>query len=222
MNIYFTFYLSKSSLASFWNSRWIGESLLRNQFPNLHAISHCKHLSVKNWVARFASSSNLGFGSNLNGQAQYEVGQLRSLIDSVQHSDASDMIIWRWGSSGLFSVSGAYSFLESDGVEDRSTRHLWSLKIPLRVKLFLWLAARNRLLTAKLLLRRGWFGPSVCTLCMANVERLDHILFDCPFATAVWEWLLIKFPHSCHSLLQASGDFLRRWRRARLSLSGHV
>ncbi len=216
------FSIGDGTLASFWNSRWNGDFILRYRFPSLHATARGKHLSVRNWVDRFAASTNLGFDATIAGQAQLEVGQLTTLLDNFQFSNGPDVINWRWSSSGGFTVSSAYLFLVFDGVEDRSTRHLWPLKIPLSIKIFVWLAARNRLLTADQLSRRGWAGPSVCTLSMAHAERLDHILFDCPFARTIWIWLLSSFPSSCQRLLQAPGDLIRRWMRARSVLPASV
>ncbi len=154
----------------------------------------------------------------LAGQMQCEFGHLRSVVDNVLLSDGSDVVNWKWTSSGRFSVSSAYSFLIFDGVEDRSTQLFWPLKIPLSIKIFLWLAARNRLLTADQLLRRGWLGPSVCFLCMANAERIDHILFDCPFATSLWILFLSGFPPSSQHLMQGPGDLITCWRRVRATL----
>ncbi len=77
------------------------------------------------------------------------------------------------------------------------------------------MAVRYELLTADRLVKRGWIGPSICSLCCADGKNLDHLFFTCPYAVAVWEGILFKWPLSCVRLLDSSGDLATRWRMAR-------
>ncbi len=216
------FSLGNGSLADFWNTRWSGVSLLSNLFPSLYAISNLKHLPVKRWIRRFAAKDNLGFGPSLSLEEQQEVGLMRNLLGGVTLNEDLDSISWRWCSNGRFSASSAYNFITFDGVDDRNIRHLWSISIPLRIKLFIWLAGRNRLLTADLLAKRGWQGPSICVLCGADVENLVHLLFRCPFARSMWDQLLQNFPTARQLFSIDSGDLGSRWSRVRALLPGRL
>lgn len=40
---------------------------------------------------------------------------------------------------------------------------------------------------ATVVLRRGWIGPNMCTLCEQDRESKDHIMFNCAFSRHVWE-----------------------------------
>lgn len=121
----------------------------------------------------------------------------------------------------MFSVQGAYDFLIFEGVNDCKINYLWKLKIPLRVKVFLWLAARNRILIADNFARKGWYGLSLCVLCSADVETLEHILFSCTYARTVWNRLDHGASNSQQLLLSnLSGDLATRWNRSRRSLKG--
>ncbi len=134
----------------------------------------------------------------------------------------SDVISWRWCSRGRFSVRSAYNFLIFDGVDNRRILHLWKIKIPLRTKKFIWLAARNRVVTADLLAKRGWYGPSICLLCCADAECLKHFFFGCPYARTVWSWILCGDQRALLNLLNSSGDLATRWRRTRSPLKGRA
>ncbi len=158
----------------FWHARWAGDDPLRNRFPSLFASSSHKHIAVNKWLLRFASHQNLGFGPHLSPEGQSELQQLNTLIHSSALTTNSDGISWRWCSNRRFNAQSAYSFLIFDGVDDRRIPHLWSIKILPRTKFFLWLAARNRILTAELLAKRGWIGPSICVLCSSDTKRLEH------------------------------------------------
>jgi zinc-binding in reverse transcriptase len=39
---------------------------------------------------------------------------------------------------------------------------IWNLKIPLKVKIFIWLALQGKMLTKDVLLCRGWSGSASC------------------------------------------------------------
>ncbi len=131
---------------------------------------------------------------------------------------SSDLFLWRWSVTGTFTTGSAYQFLTFDGVDDRRLRHLWNIKIPQRVKLFLWLAVRNRLPTTDFLTKRGWTGPSICYLCNRAEEGLEHLLFNCSYSHLVWRRTLLGFQRACTTLLGGNGDLATRWTRARVAM----
>lgn len=169
------FSLGNGKGTSFWNARWAGEFTLTSQFPNFFTIARHKHLSVFNWVRRFAWTENLGFhSSRIQGDRLDELQRLRFLILNTALDQNLDTTVWRWNDNGGFQVRRAYHFLTFDGTNVCRTL-LWKTKIPLRVNIFIWLAARNRVLTDDTLVKKGWHGPSICALCSTNSENLDHI-----------------------------------------------
>lgn len=187
------FQLVDGSTTSFWDARWCGDLALRYRFSKLFAESrrNRKHLSVSYWFGRFATSINLGFAAPLNILEHTEVQQLAILIHSTQLAiNSNDSPLWRWSISCKFSVQSAYAFLSLDGVNNTRIYFLWKLKIPPRIKLFLWLAARNKLLTTDLLAKRGWHGPSIDVLCNSDAETLQHLFCGCPLSSSLWCRLL--------------------------------
>ncbi len=196
--------------------------LLRNRFPTLFASATHKHITVNKWVDRFASDRNLGFDNQFALDARGELSQLNLVVRSTVLSDNSDVLCWRWSGNGRFNARSAYNFLAFDGVDDRRISHLWNIKIPLRIKIFLWLAATYRVLTADLLAKRGWAGPSICALCNSDGEFLEHLLFRCSFARAVWNRILRGNRHLLMTLLASLGDLTSRWTRSRRTLQGRA
>lgn len=65
--------------------------------------------------------------------------------------------------------------------------------MPLKLKLFFWLAGNDRILTWEALQRRGWEGPGFCSLCKKSSEDLPHLMIHCPFTRAVWNVMLQHF-----------------------------
>ena len=83
---------------------------------------------------------------------------------------------------------------------------LWKSWMPLRVKIFVWLAFRRRHWTADRRRRHGLDAREYCWLCDREPESCDHLLFRCPFAREVWQQVLAKVGRQippaddCHGL----------------------
>ncbi len=218
-NTLIAFELGDGRTVSFWHSRWVGHTLFRNHFPTLFATSSLKNLSVNNWVLRLGSLHNFRFPASI-AVGGSELLDLREIISSINFEPSPDNIVWRWDKDGRFSVRSAYNFIVFDGVDDNTVRHLWRIKIPPKVKLFLWLATRNRIMTADNLTRRGWVGPSMCCLCGSASETLEHLFFTCSFASEVWSWNLWGEQRLLNALLGSGGGLAIRWLRARATVMG--
>jgi hypothetical protein len=67
-----------------------------------------------------------------------------------------------------------------------------SLKIPLRIKIFMWYIKRGVVLTKDNLARHNWEGNRLCTFC-AIQETIQHLFFDCHFARFIWRAVQVTF-----------------------------
>jgi hypothetical protein len=65
------------------------------------------------------------------------------------------------------------ALLDSDIIPHNS--HLWEIKIPLKIKVFLWLLYRESILTKDNLVKRNWHGNDKC--CFCNEYETVHHLF---------------------------------------------
>jgi len=78
-----------------------------------------------------------------------------------------------------------FGFEAFEGLIDSRLKKLWKNRMPLKLKVFLWLALRNRLRTGEALKKRGWKGDSRCILCGVE-ETVDHIFFGCAISSCIW------------------------------------
>jgi hypothetical protein len=62
---------------------------------------------------------------------------------------------------------------------------MWRVKIPLRVKNFLWLVLKKSILTKHVLLKRGGKCIKNCLFC-GKEESINHLFFACPLARYIW------------------------------------
>lgn len=70
---------------------------------------------------------------------------------------------------------------------DNWLARMWTWEALMKLKYFTWLPFHNRILTWDNLVKRGFLGPSICTLYRSANEDATHIFLDCPFALLVLE-----------------------------------
>jgi zinc-binding in reverse transcriptase len=80
--------------------------------------------------------------------------------------------------SGLFSVHLFYEWLDFGGIISNEFNIVWQSKIPFKVKIFMWLVRRKRILTKDQLFRKGWTGDSCCVFCGEH-DDIHHIFVNC-------------------------------------------
>lgn len=91
--------------------------------------------------------------------------------------------VWRWNNTGMFTVSSAYLTLYNMGIQAAHHRVLWKLRVPMKVRVFIWLLLLDRILMQENLIIRGCQVSTTCKLCNStSVETSGHIMWYCPFA----------------------------------------
>lgn len=103
-------------------------------------------------------------------------------------------IKWRWTVSGGFSCASVYKIMHQTGVLS-TDQAIWKLKIPMKVKVFLWLMSGNKILTQDILIGRGCTLQSTgCQLCVSQqIETREHLFWDCRYAIRFWVGLLAHY-----------------------------
>ena len=90
----------------------------------------------------------------------------------------------RFRENKTFTTKSLYSCLTNRGVLIKNSDNVWRVKLPLKIKVFLWQIDNNKLPTAHALKQRGWKGSSSCFLC--GKVGLHHIFIECSFARFIW------------------------------------
>ncbi|KAK9027502.1 hypothetical protein V6N11_067335 [Hibiscus sabdariffa] len=95
-----------------------------------------------------------------------------------------------------FSIRSAYESLASSTWDNKSScwKWFWSLPVPQRLRLFIWLSYKERLMTNVERCRRSFGQSLVCPCCHAHAETTVHVLRDCHLAHEIWSNLL---PPTC-------------------------
>lgn len=133
---------------------------------------------------------------------QRDIGSLRpddirNLILELQHVQLGnlewDEPIWALATSGSYKVSATYHRLVDGGCRLPNMKTFWESKSPIKVRIFMWLIAKNAILKWEKLQKRGWMGPGFCILCKAHNEDMHHLLLNCPYLVVVWSTCMSLF-----------------------------
>ena len=100
-----------------------------------------------------------------------------------------DCCVWNHH-AGMCSVKYAYHSLLSlsNGGPRRITETwswIWKLKIPPKIKLFVWKCAHYRIPTKLVIFPYAGLNARLCPCC-TDIETLIHVLRDCSFARHIW------------------------------------
>lgn len=95
---------------------------------------------------------------------QMELRKLRDILFAVSLNNDNDKPRWLGEKSGIFTVNSVYNQMFC--VErDHPNLHIWKSKIPLKIKIFIWLIQHNAILTKDNLIRKKWKGNKLCAFC---------------------------------------------------------
>ena len=102
----------------------------------------------------------------------------------------------------MYSTKSAYRLLMNPitlGLDGRTFKLIWKLKIPPRAAIFSWRHLKDRLPTRDNLLRRNVaIQEAVCPLCGQVQEEVDHLFFNCKKTIGLWwesmRWIQVVGP----------------------------
>ena len=115
---------------------------------------------------------------------------------ALNHLNSQDTLIWKENKAHEFSVRTTYQVAlrlkNTSAAEHSSARvhgvtwtKIWKLKVPPKVRTFLWRACPNCLPTRDNLSRKLQV-EAICEFCRQEPETVTHLLWVCPFARNVW------------------------------------
>ncbi|GKE25458.1 RNA-directed DNA polymerase, eukaryota, reverse transcriptase zinc-binding domain protein [Tanacetum coccineum] len=144
----------------FWLENWMGEGSLDVKFPHLFALADNREVSL---LEKIQNGILYGFRRSPRGR-----GSRKSVGD------------------GVFKVASARRFIDEglSGMEGFQTR--WVKLVPIKVNVFAWRLALNKLPTRFNMSSRGLEIPSiVCPVCNVGAETVDHLFFSCSVASSI-------------------------------------
>lgn len=148
------------------------------------------------WLRLLIFYFRMDIGSGLLFSLTFLIFFLRlCLVEAV--AGRMDVPVWVPHSLGYFSVSSAWGVLRPSRPSISYIALLWFWGNIPKHSFIAWLAVRDQLSTRDRLRRWGAVVHSDCVFCTGQESR-DHLSFECPFNTVVWDGMLFCVGSSHH------------------------
>ena len=177
-----TFVIKDGSQIRFWEDTWLENRPLRDQYPQLYNIVRKKQDTVADVLS--TQIPNLSWRRDLIGNKLVMWNNLVSRLSTIVLSQERDEFKWNLDQICVFSVNSHYLRLINQNTPNLNMR-IWKLKVPLKIKIFLWYLRQGVILTKDNLAKRNWQGNQQCYFCHEN-EMIQHLFSDCRFTRMVW------------------------------------
>jgi hypothetical protein len=165
------------------------KSCLQRSIPALYNIARRKSDTVEKVLS--VVPLNISFRRQLIGNNLVLWHNLVHRIMNVWLNNHKDVFRWNLHQNREFSVHSMYLALISNGLIIRNTL-IWKLKIPLKIKIFMWYIYKEVVLTKDNLAKRKWNEGKQCCFCHDN-ETIMHLFFECHYAKFMWDLLYLAF-----------------------------
>lgn len=169
----------------FWDDVWIGSVPLKLEFESLYLIcDKPKCLVADCWA---------GDGWNIKFRRAFGETELKEwdrLMGSLEETrlaeiENEDSFSWVFEQSRVYSTRSMYRNTMFRGVRNYRMKKLWKSKLPMKIKIFMWMLIQDKLQTRVNLKKKQWKGDVKCCLC-GKVVSNDHLFFNCILAKTVW------------------------------------
>nr|CAE04633.3 OSJNBa0028I23.15 [Oryza sativa Japonica Group] len=160
----------------FWEDCWLGNQSLEKIYPSLYNLVRNKNVVVAKVLERVplnVSFRRAIIGDNL--KAWHEI--VANVVD-INLRGQKDRFTWDASKNGTFTVNSMYKKLMFGNVIPRQS-FIWKLRLPLKIKIFLWYLKEGVILTKDNLAKRRWKGSLRCCFCRSH-ETIQYLFFDCP------------------------------------------
>lgn len=129
----------------FWEDKWFGSSPLAVQFWEIYVICNEKLVCLSDVWDGY--TVKLSFRRNFLPRLIEQWYELEQFVMSTALSEEQDTLVWQYNSSGVYSTKSLYSIINFRGIMPLYIPALWSLVVPPRIHIFIWLLSHNRIMT---------------------------------------------------------------------------
>ncbi|GLT96250.1 hypothetical protein SLE2022_138910 [Rubroshorea leprosula] len=168
---------------NFWHDNWVGNA----PFINVSGEGPVDSSLLVADVINSDGEWDLDF---LHTLVPVEIVEIIKAIPLSRNLQLTDSIFWAGSMDGSFTVRSAYQLIQEQKKLDNSSLDSWSWVWKLccaeRIRMFIWLLVRGRVLTNSLRFDRHMFASCVCPRCDVFEETHIHLLRDCYYAKIVW------------------------------------
>lgn len=178
----------------FWEDVWHHNGVVKDQIPRLFRISRHRHISVRKMMAIWKSQvpSETMWSRPLMDRDESNYVVFNEIMTSISLVDSEDELCWLPGKGSWTTKNfrlAYYSSLFQEPHPACGWNLLWSVKVPPKIKVFLWKLQRKILPTNMFLGNRIQSIPTVCKWCNVHPESIDHIFWQCEVGKWAWNFI---------------------------------
>ena len=173
----------------FWEDWWVDDKPLKEAYPSLYAISNDREITVRGVIEKGWNA--MSFKRNIDGGYGGLWDSLKRRCEDILMHGGRDKPMWMLNANRIFTVKSLYLHLVRTDMGFPHT-FLWKVKVPAKIKFFLWLLSKKSILTRDTLLKRGWKGDKHCVFC-GQEENIDHLFFSYSVARIIWNLVRCSF-----------------------------
>jgi len=137
------FNVKDGSQTRFWVDTWLGNKPLKDKFPALFNIVRRKQDTIATVLS--SPELNISFRRNLVGVNLLNWNRIAASLQQINLLQERDVFVWGFKASGFFTVKSMYAALINNGV--RVSYDIWQMKLPMKLKVFMWYLKRGVILT---------------------------------------------------------------------------
>nr|XP_017256449.1 PREDICTED: uncharacterized protein LOC108226007 [Daucus carota subsp. sativus] len=180
----------------FWEDWWRGDRPLSSLYPRIYTLSSLKFKSVAEFLVLWTENglNSIIWQDGIIPTDMAEISSLNDLIDDLQVTHQQDTLVWlgdKCSFSSKVILKRIVPASTSSNPRQRIWSLIWSLKVPPKIRIFLWKIQWGVLPTKSLLHSRMPDLNPMCVKCGNRVETLNHLLWECEVAKWVWKFIAI-------------------------------
>jgi hypothetical protein len=147
--------IGDESQLCFWDDSSYGQQNFKDRFSSFYGIVQRKNVTLRSVLSTIPL--NVKFRRIIAGAHLNDWLQVVLIPAQVELSDQKDGFQWALHQSGPFSVKTMYKALNITHALPFNM-HIWSLKVPLKIKIFMWYLYKGVTLTKDNLARKNSQG----------------------------------------------------------------
>jgi hypothetical protein len=148
--------------------------LFQHQYPTLYNLVTKKSAMVESVLSTLPL--NVSFHRLLNDNNLVLWNNLVGRIMHVRLNDQNIVFSWNLHQHGQYTVHSLYLALINNGMTNNIHKQSWRLKVPLKIKIFMWYMRKEVVLTKDNLVKCNWSGSRQCSFCLHD-KTIKHLFF---------------------------------------------
>ena len=167
--------------------------LLWSTWPYLFSLSKNKKCTfekmLKTYNARQLDIFSISNNDLLSSfHSSLELLEFIAKMNALNLSEGDDIFKWNLTPNKVFSIKSYYDFLNDNGTRSKFRNSIWRSTVSLKIKVLVWLATHDKILSTSNLVRRGCFDSPNCELCSHILEFTDYIFIYYYLSTQIWSF----------------------------------